>query len=62
MRFRSHLSIVLWNANNEIDCSTALVMGAYAPDSNLEGISRDLLPRALRRIAVPLFHPLFQLP
>ncbi len=48
VRFRSHPSIVLWNANNEIDRSTASVMGPYAPDPNLERISRDILPRVLR--------------
>ena len=48
LRLRSHPSLAIWCANNEIDRAIGGAMAPFAPDPNAERVSREILPRVLR--------------
>ena len=47
-RLRGHASLGLWCGNNEIDRAMISSWGDFAPNSDKERISREVLPRVLR--------------
>ena len=48
LRLRSHPSLAIWCANNEIDRAIHWAMEPFSPDPNAERVSREILPRVLR--------------
>jgi len=48
VRLRSHPSLAIWCANNEIDRNVGHDWKEKAPDPNTERVSREVLPRVLR--------------
>jgi len=48
LRLRSHPSLAIWCANNEVDRAIGGAMAPFAPDPNAERVSREILPRVLR--------------
>ena len=49
-KLRNHASLALWAGNNECDCVFAPEWAGFNLDPNLDRISREVLPRVVRRL------------